>query len=65
MHIDIKPYTVAEMARLYGISKLTFNKWIKPHLAAIGNRIGHYFTSLQVKIIFEKLGPPHDEANDG
>jgi len=61
---EIKPSTGAELARLYGVSKSTFNKWLKPHQAAIGARIGHIYTTLQVKIIFEKLGLPLEEMTD-
>ncbi|HSC39732.1 MAG TPA: hypothetical protein VLD19_17725 [Chitinophagaceae bacterium] len=61
---EIKPYTPAELARLYGISKPTFRKWLNPHLSAIGKRIGHFYNALQVKTIFEKLGLPSEEAHD-
>ena len=61
---DIKAYTGAELARMYGVCKITFRKWLKPHQAAIGPRIGHIYTTLQVKTIFEKLGPPLDEMTD-
>jgi transposase-like protein len=64
MHNDIMPHTPAELARMYGVSKSTLNKWLKPHQAAIGTRIGHIYTALQVKIIFEKLGLPHEAAQD-
>jgi hypothetical protein len=55
---EIKPYTVLELARLYEVSRWTFKKWIEPHEDAIGPRVGHFYNTLQVKIIFEKLGPP-------
>ncbi|MBS1563042.1 MAG: hypothetical protein JST39_01580 [Bacteroidetes bacterium] len=61
---EIKPHTAAELARMYGVAKATFNKWLKPHQVAIGPRVGHFYTSLQVKIIFEVLGLPYDEATD-
>lgn len=61
---EIRPYTTAELARLYGISKTTLNKWLKPHRLFIGERIGHIYNALQVKHIFEKLGPPSEEAYD-
>ncbi|HEY4150703.1 MAG TPA: hypothetical protein VGM41_17315 [Chitinophagaceae bacterium] len=61
---EIRPYTPAELARLYGVSKATFNKWLKPHRDAIGQHIGHFYTTLQVKIMFEKLGPPFEHIAD-
>jgi len=63
-HFEIRPYLTAELARMYGVSKPTFNNWLKPHLAAIGERRGRIYTALQVKIIFEKIGLPSQEAHD-
>jgi hypothetical protein len=64
MHNEIKPHTSVELARLYGVSRTTFKKWLEPHQAAIGPRIGNFYTTLQVKIIFEKLGHPLEEKTD-
>jgi hypothetical protein len=55
---EIKPYSPVELSRIYGVSKKTFNRWLKPHREAIGERQGLYYTTLQVKLIFEKLGLP-------
>lgn len=54
----IKPYTSKELAGLYGVSAKTLRTWLQPHQPAIGEKISRYFTSLQVRIIFEKLGAP-------
>ena len=62
--IQIKPYTVLELARLYGVSDRTIKKWIKPFEQEIGKKIGYFYTIAQVKIIFEKLGLPGDFIND-
>jgi hypothetical protein len=56
--VEIKPYYPTELARMYGIDRKTFRRWLKPHAEAIGEKKGHYFTALQVRIIFEKLGIP-------
>lgn len=56
--IIIKGYTVRELAGFYGISPKTFRTWLKPHLVNIGEKQGRYYTALQVRIIFEKLGLP-------
>ena len=62
--IKLKPYTVLELARLYGVSDRTMKKWIKPFEAEIGIKIGYFYTIAQVKIIFERLGTPGDIIND-
>jgi hypothetical protein len=47
-----------ELARAYGISVITFNRWIKPHLKKIGPQIGHLYTPKQLDIIFSIFGTP-------
>ena len=56
--VEIRPYLPVEIARLYGIDRKTFRRWLKPYEEAIGERKGNYFTALQVRVIFEKLGLP-------
>jgi transposase-like protein len=56
--IEVKPYTVKELSNMYGISDKTLRKWLKPFEESIGMKNGHYFTTLQVQIIFSKLGVP-------
>jgi len=58
-YIHVKPYAPGELAVLYGISKKTFIKWIKPFQGEIGERRGHFFNVHQIKIIFKKLDVPH------
>ena len=53
---DIRPYTLSELAALYGVSTKTMRNWLLPHQESIGKRVGRLYTTLQVKIIFEKLG---------
>ena len=55
---DIRPYTLSELAALYGVSTKTMRNWLLPHQESIGKRVGRLYTTLQVKIIFEKLGVP-------
>ena len=62
--IEIKAYSPAELSRLYGVSKWTLNRWLKPHRDAIGKRAGLYYTSKQVKTIFDKIGLPLDKINE-
>lgn len=53
-----KPCTVKELAAMYNVSTKTIRKWLLPHQASIGPKTGWYFTTLQVRIIFERLGAP-------
>ena len=57
--IYVKPYSALQLSVLYGISRKTFIKWIRPFQGEIGERMGNYFNVRQVKIIFEKLDVPH------
>ena len=54
----IKACTLKELAALYGVSTKCLRTWLQPHLPSIGTKKGKYFTTLQVAIIFEKLGTP-------
>lgn len=56
--IEIKAYSISELARMYGISNKSMNRWLKPHAGLICKREGRYYTALQVRIIFNKLGLP-------
>jgi hypothetical protein len=62
--IPLKPYTVLELARLYGISDRTMKKWLRPFETEIGEKLGYFYTIAQVKIIFKKLGTPGGTTND-
>jgi len=54
----VKPYTVKELAGLYGVSTKTLRTWMMPHKEAIGERVSRYFTALQIQTIFDRLGMP-------
>jgi hypothetical protein len=56
--IDVKPYSLTELANIYGVTNRTMKNWIEPHQELVGVKIGRLFTVLQVKVIFEKLGLP-------
>lgn len=56
--LQIRGYSLAELAKIYNVCDRTFKKWIKPFAAEIGARQGRYFTINQVKTIFDKLGLP-------
>ena len=54
----IRPYTLKDLARLYDVHIKVIRGWLKMHDKYIGRRKGHYYTSLQVQVIFDRLGPP-------
>jgi transposase-like protein len=56
--IEIRPYSLTELARIYGVTNRTMKNWLIRHDEAIGEKIGRLYTALQIKIIFEKLGLP-------
>ena len=56
--IEIKPYSITELARIYGVTNRTMKNWINRHDEAVGLKVGRLYTTLQIKIIFEKLGLP-------
>jgi transposase len=56
--IEVKPYSITELAQIYQVSIHIIRKWLNPHSEAIGKKNGRMYTILQVKIIFEKLDIP-------
>lgn len=57
--VILKPYSKQELADLYGIGIKTFKKWLQPFKHEIGLQCGRYYTVLQVRIIFRRLGLPN------
>lgn len=56
--LKLKPYSLMELSRIYGVDFRTFKKWLLPFQENIGARVGRYYTVAQVKKIFEVLGTP-------
>jgi len=54
----VKAYSISELAALYYVSTKTFKTWLKPYTKAIGPRPGRYYTTRQVRTIFESIGEP-------
>ncbi len=52
----VKAYTTTELSARYGVSLKTFKNWLQPYSEVIGEKRGWYFTILQVKLIFERIG---------
>ncbi len=57
--INVKPYTLSELAERYGVCTRTIHKWIEPFESELGEKIGRFYTVRQVEIIFENLGYPY------
>ncbi len=62
--IEVKPYSLTELAVLYGVSNRTIKNWIKPFQNLIGKKVGRYYTIPQVKIILFNLGLPGRYIDD-
>lgn len=56
--IEVKPYSLTELANIYGITNRTMKSWIVRHNEAIGEKVGRLYTAKQVIIIFDRLGLP-------
>ena len=54
----IKPLSMGQLAVAYEMDRRTIYNWLEKHADAIGEKIGFFYTPLQVKKIFEILGPP-------
>lgn len=57
-HCPGKPRTLLQLATLYGVSDKTMRKWLRPFAAEIGSRNGYYYSIVQQRTVFEKLGDP-------
>lgn len=58
--IKLKPYSITELARIYGVDPRTLKKWLVPFEQEIGVKQGRFYQIPQVKIIFEKLSLPSE-----
>lgn len=52
------PSSLSQLAKAYDVDVRTLKNWLNPHVAAIGKKIGRFYTVRQVSIIFELIGPP-------
>ena len=55
---EIRPYSVKDLASIYGVCDKTLKKWVKPYATEVGEKNGRYYSVAQVKVIFDKLGVP-------
>ena len=56
--IRIIPYSLKELAIIYGVGRSVIKHWLQPFETELGPRNGRYYTVAQIKLIFEKLGVP-------
>jgi transposase len=54
----LKAYSPKEIRNMYGVSALTFKKWIEDFTEELGELKGKYYTVAQVKLIIDHLGAP-------
>lgn len=54
----LKPYTLTEIAQIYGVSVRTMHQWMGPFKEKIGAKRGRYYTIPQVKVFFDNLSLP-------
>ncbi len=62
--LQLRGYSLPELANLYQISSRTFKNWIKPFSAQIGKRQGRFYNVNQVKIILANLGFPEEISTE-
>jgi hypothetical protein len=55
----LKPYTLRELALVYGVSVKVVKTWLKDTAPYTGEKRGRFYTARQVAIIFRLLGVPH------
>lgn len=53
-----RPYTNKELRTRLKISERTFRRWMTKLKPEIGERMGHFYTPKQVKLIMDKLSKP-------
>lgn len=59
MQVPVKPYTLTELSKIYGVCTRTLKKWINEFKNEVGEKKGRYYTIPQVKVIFQNLCFPH------
>jgi hypothetical protein len=55
---ELRPYTHKELAQLYNVSWLTFQRWVKKDEELIGKKSGYFYHIHQVLKIFRMFGIP-------
>jgi transposase len=55
---SLKPYSVKQLAEIYGVSTKTFRRWLSPYKEEVGEKLGYFYTITQVQRILHFLGIP-------
>ena len=58
MPFILKPYTLAQLAKLYNVSPKVMRRWLQSMQPQLGERRGGYYTMNQVLHNIQKLGVP-------
>jgi hypothetical protein len=56
--INIKPYTLKELAAIYKMTVRAFKRMISDIQQELGPKNGRYYSIIQVKLILERKGIP-------
>lgn len=56
--VPLRPYTLKELARIYGVSTKTMHRWMEPFKDELGPKRGRYYSIPQVRIFFTNLSLP-------
>lgn len=56
--IMVKPYSVKELSKIYGVCTKTMKLWLRLIHNKIGVLHGRYYTVKQVEILFKSMGLP-------
>ena len=56
--LGIRPYSKRELAALYEVSTRSFFTMFKPHEEKVGKKLGRYYSTKQIEILFHELGLP-------
>jgi hypothetical protein len=65
LFIRVKPYSVKELCGLYGMSAFTMRASLRPLKELLGPRVGNFYNTRQVEIIFRELGIPYTINESG
>jgi hypothetical protein len=58
----VQPYRIIDLCSIFGVDYKTLRSWIGPHEKEIGEKMGNYYTVIQVECMLAKFGRPHVEA---
>lgn len=55
---ELQRYAHNKVAAMYGVSRQTLYRWLKPIADELGKRHGNRYSIEQVKVIFARFGVP-------